>query len=124
MHLRGSSYAWTGAATGSNQTLTNTPGSSGTYSYTVEVTDVDLCKNTSVATVIVSELNPGSISATDLTVCEGQSPVQITSGAAASGGSGSYAYQWQTNVSDPPSWSDISGAQGEVYTPSAITVDR
>ena len=84
----GYTYAWSASAgSATTQAVTRTEVAAGTYSYTVTVTDGFTCENTSAAaSVVVSDLLHGSITATDLTVCSGSVPVQITSVSGASGG--------------------------------------
>jgi gliding motility-associated-like protein len=74
-----------------------------------------------VVTIIVTPaLVAGTIGA-DQTVCAGSAPTPLTSTAGASGGTGSYAYQWQSST-DNSTFTAIGGATGETYAPGALTV--
>ena len=127
----GYGYVWSASAGGgTDPSVTRTETAAGTYSYTVTVTDGFNCVNTSAAaSVVVSDLLPGSITATDLTVCSGLSPVQITSVSGASGGSGSgYTYQWEkaeftaSNNTAFGAWTSIPSSNTAAYAPGALTV--
>jgi len=127
----GYAYVWSASAgSATTQAVTRTEVAAGTYSYTVTVTDGFSCQNTSAAaSVVVSNLLPGSITATDLTVCSGSVPVQITSVSGASGGSGSgYTYQWEkaeftaSNNTAFGAWTSIPSSNVTAYPPGALTV--
>lgn len=65
-------------------------------------------------------LNPGTISYTN-TVCSGSSP-SLISGSGATGGNGSYEYQWQ--YYNGSTWQTLSSSDQEDFDPSnTITVD-
>ncbi|MFT3822916.1 MAG: DUF6443 domain-containing protein [Chitinophagaceae bacterium] len=74
--------------------------------------------NTATITVY-PELQPGTVSPGTLSIASGTNPGQL-SGTAATGGNGSYSYQWQTSP-DNGSWTNISGATSQHYTPGSIT---
>ena len=57
----------------------------------------------------------GSIGA-DQTLCAGAAPAALTSATGATGGDGSYAYQWQSSP-DNATWTDLAGATGTTYAP-------
>jgi PKD repeat protein len=65
-------------------------------------------------------INGGTISA-DQTICTGTTPAQLTGGPA-SGGSGSYTYQWQYTTTLGGSWANIGGATGQNYQPGVLAV--
>jgi gliding motility-associated-like protein len=65
-------------------------------------------------------LVPGTISQDQL-ICRGASPAALTSLTSASGGSGTYSYQWQSST-DNANFTDVAGATSAGYTPGAITV--
>jgi hypothetical protein len=70
-------------------------------------------------TVVVNVSSGGTISGNQSGNCS-YNPSNITSSAAASGGSGaSITYQWQRNTG---SWANISGATGATYDPGTISV--
>lgn len=68
------------------------------------------CSNTTVGGTIVG----------DQTLCGSYYPTNITSSVAASGGSGTLSYQWESSL-DNSTWTDISGATSVTYDPSTIT---
>ena len=76
---------------------------------------------TNVVTITVQPLVvPGTIAA-DQTICAGATPAPLTSTTAASGGSGTYAYQWEASPNNV-TWAPIAGATGATYAPPALTV--
>ncbi|MGI4884562.1 MAG: gliding motility-associated C-terminal domain-containing protein [Janthinobacterium lividum] len=54
------------------------------------------------------------------TLCPGAAPAPLTSTAAASGGTGSYNYQWESSPANN-TWTAIAGATGESFTPGPLT---
>ena len=68
-----------------------------------------------------TQLSGGTISPDTLTIDYNETPGTISSTASASGGSGSYNYQWQNSTDSGDNWSDISGATSSSYTPPALT---
>jgi len=66
-----------------------------------------------------SAINTGSIGSAQ-TICYNSTPSSLTNSTSASGGSGSYSYQWQTS-SNNSTWSNISGATSSTYAPGALT---
>jgi hypothetical protein len=66
-----------------------------------------------------SSLLPGSIGSPQ-TICSGLAPSAFTSTSAASGGTGTITYQWQSSA-DNTTFTDISGATSSTYAPSALT---
>jgi large repetitive protein len=79
------------------------------------------CNNMMTGSVSVTEI-PAITSNTinaDQLICSGSSPAQLT-GSAPSGGDGSFTYQWERST-DGVSFSPISGATGQNYSPSALT---
>lgn len=104
-------YLWSNAST----TASATGLVAGTYSVTV--TDANGCTATSSKTVTEPTLLvAGNITGDDV-VCAGVSPNKITELSAASGGTGSITYQWQSS-SDNTNWADISGATSSEYQPA------
>ena len=73
----------------------------------------------SVVLAVLPALTAGSI-ATSQTVCAGTTPAPLTSTGAASGGSGTFAYQWEASA-DNINWAAIGGATGPDYAPGALT---
>jgi gliding motility-associated-like protein len=101
-------------------TLTNTTGAPITQTYTLTTTNATGCAGTAtVAVTVNSAVVPGTIGAAQ-TVCLGTSPSPLTSTAGASGGTGTYAYQWESSA-DNSTWADITGATGTTYAPGPVT---
>jgi gliding motility-associated-like protein len=73
----------------------------------------------SVAITVLPALAGGSIAA-DQTLCAGTDATPLTSTAAATGGSGTLAYQWQASP-DNTTWTNIAGATAETFAPGALT---
>ena len=68
-------------------------------------------------------LSPGSIGS-DQTICSGATPSALTNSSSATGGNGSFSYQWQiSTTSAAAGFSDISGATSATYSPGALTQD-
>ncbi|HEX8656620.1 MAG TPA: gliding motility-associated C-terminal domain-containing protein, partial [Hymenobacter sp.] len=63
---------------------------------------------------------PGAI-ATSQSVCAGSPPAALTSVSDGSGGTGTYAYQWESSV-DNTTWTAITGATSTGFTPGPLTV--
>jgi gliding motility-associated-like protein len=125
--VAGLTYSWsptTGLSSPSvanpTVTLTNTTGSPIIQTYTLTATNATGCLNTaSVAITVNSIVVPGTISGSQ-TVCLGTSPSALTSTAGASGGTGTYAYQWEASA-DNTAWADITGATNPTYAPGPVT---
>ncbi|TGE05384.1 T9SS type B sorting domain-containing protein [Hymenobacter fodinae] len=73
----------------------------------------------SVAITITPAVVAGTIAA-DQTVCAGSTVAPLTSTAPATGGTGTFAYQWESST-DNTTWTTISGATGETYSPGPLT---
>ena len=71
-----------------------------------------------ITVTVHPSLSPGSITGTQ-SICSGGNP-SILSGSNASGGTGSYSYQWQERPVGG-SWSNITGATGASFDPSNLT---
>ncbi len=69
-------------------------------------------------TVLQKQLQAPVISS-DQVICPGSVPAPLTA-TAASGGSGTYNYQWQSSA-DSINWSDITGETNLNYSPPALT---
>ncbi|MBD2767236.1 gliding motility-associated C-terminal domain-containing protein [Hymenobacter sp. BT664] len=75
-----------------------------------------------VSNTVVLTVSPGLSAGTvgsDQTLCTGASPARLT-GTAATGGTGTYAYQWESST-DNSTWTAINGAVAADYTPAAMT---
>jgi len=64
-------------------------------------------------------LTPGTIG-TAQTICNNTAPAALTQITAPTGGTGTYTYQWQNSVNGT-TWTNISGATGQGYTPPVLT---
>jgi gliding motility-associated-like protein len=72
-----------------------------------------------VTLTVLPVLTAGSIAA-DQTVCAGATPTPLSNAAGASGGTGTFAYQWESS-GDNSTWGAIPGASGADYAPGALT---
>ncbi len=78
----------------------------------------------SVKVTVQPDLVAGSINGTQ-SICQGGNPSTLGSSASASGGNGSYVYQWQYSNNGTSGWTDISGATATTYNPpSGLSADR
>jgi gliding motility-associated-like protein len=105
-------------------TLTNATSAATTQAYTLTVTNpATSCTSTGTVVVTVnSAVVPGTIGANkgaSQTVCVGAVPAQLTSTAEASGGTGTYAYQWESSL-DNVTWAAIAGATNASYSPGPV----
>ena len=71
-----------------------------------------------VLITVLPVLAAGSIAA-DQTVCAGSPPAPLTSTTPATGGTGTFAYQWEASP-DNSTWTAIAGATAETYAPGAL----
>lgn len=77
--------------------------------------------NTNALHIVVNgQLTAGTIKS-DQTICYGTSPSIFLTNTYPTGGTGAYSYQWQKLIGS--SWTDISGANEETYTPSSLTAN-
>jgi gliding motility-associated-like protein len=72
-----------------------------------------------VAITVQPALTAGSITA-DQTLCAGSPATPLASSAPATGGSGTFAYQWESSP-DNATWTAISGATAETFAPGTLT---
>jgi len=72
-----------------------------------------------VITITVSPALTAGTIGTDQTLCAGATPAALSSGAAAGGGTGSYAYQWESSPNNS-TWAAIPGATNLTFTPGAV----
>ncbi|WP_162549698.1 gliding motility-associated C-terminal domain-containing protein [Hymenobacter nivis] len=75
--------------------------------------------SSSVALTLLPPLNAGSISASQ-TICTGTAPSSFSSGTEASGGTGTFTYQWEVSA-DNANWNPIAGATGLIYATGPLT---
>ncbi len=127
-------YRWQRSNDGASwNDITGTTASRTTYSppvlarttyFRCRVTDASnnqIVTNTVTITVTTS-LDPGAIQG-DQTVYSGVAPSAFQESRPASGGSGSYSYQWQSSLNGQ-NWININEATASVYTPGASISDR
>jgi gliding motility-associated-like protein len=125
--VAGTTYSWSPATGLSNSTvanptitLTNTTGTPLAQTYTLTATNATGCVSTAtVAVTVNSVVMPGAISGAQ-TVCLGTSPAALASTAGASGGTGTYAYQWESSA-DKANWQETEAATGATYAPGPVT---
>jgi gliding motility-associated-like protein len=126
--VAGLTYNWSPATGLSNTTsanptatLTNTTSAAITQTYTLTVTSAATgCTSTGTVTVTVRPVVvPGTIGA-DQTVCLGFTPAPLASTTAASGGTNTFAYQWQVSA-DNVNWTAVAGATSATYSPGPVT---
>ncbi|MGI4874159.1 MAG: gliding motility-associated C-terminal domain-containing protein [Janthinobacterium lividum] len=127
--VTGLTYSWSPTAglsspTSANPmvTLTNTTSAATTTTYILTVTNTATsCTSTGTVVVTVNPaVQPGSIGA-DQTVCPLSTPAAFTELTPASGGTGSYTYQWESST-DNITWTPISGVTSATYTATTPTV--
>jgi gliding motility-associated-like protein len=124
--VSGFTYSWSPAVGLSNSTvanptvtLANSTGAPLTQTYTLTVTTAAGCTNSAtVAVTVAPAVTPGTIGASQ-TVCAGTVPALLTSTAAATGGVGATAYQWESSP-DNATWGDLTGATGLAYAPGPV----
>ncbi|WP_045465702.1 T9SS C-terminal target domain-containing protein [Sporocytophaga myxococcoides] len=71
-----------------------------------------------VTITVMPELNPGTISA-DQVICKGTAPAALTQ-TPATGGSATYAYQWQSSTTPTGPFTDVSGATNALFVPPVL----
>ena len=123
-------YQWQSSPNGSSS-WSNIPGAtSATYAHTTNLTagiyfrrvvtsgSCGTVYSASVRITVRAELSPGSIGSPQ-TICYNTAPATLAETAAASGGAGTYTYQWQSSQNNTL-WTNISGATLASYTPGAL----
>ena len=73
-----------------------------------------------VSITVNPALTAGAIDA-DQTICTNTAPVALTETTAATGGDGTYTYQWQSSANGTTGWTNIAGATAATYAPAALT---
>jgi gliding motility-associated-like protein len=127
--VAGYTYSWspgTGLSSSTvanpTATLTNTTSANTTQIYTLTVTNTATgCVGTSTVAVTTNPVVAGGTIGASQTVCPGSSPAPLTSTAGASGGPGTYTYQWEQST-DNVTWTAIAGATNDTYAPGPATV--
>jgi gliding motility-associated-like protein len=124
--VSGLTYSWSPAtglssSTVANPTVTlpNTTSSLRFELYTLTVTNAGGCTTTgSVRVTVLPAVTPGTIGS-DQTVCAGSTPALLTSTAAATGGAGTYVYQWESSP-DNLTWTAVAGITSLTYAPGPV----
>lgn len=120
--------------TATNGTVHGTSSSGTAYSAVISfssigsetVTAKNGVSNNTLATLsvtVASSLDPGTIGSPQ-TLCYNEDVAAFSSSAPASGGNGSYSYQWQYSDNGSTNWLDVGGANSETYDPGTLTADR
>lgn len=97
-------------------------GAAGSRTITATKTSNGAFLDSHTVSVVIPNLNSGSIGSNQL-LCYNSTAATLTSSSAASGGTGSYSYQWQSKERFA-SWINISGATGASYAPGTVTVPK
>ena len=126
--LGNTTYSWTGpngyTSSEQNPTLENLqPDMTGWYK--VNVTP-EYCGSTVKDSIYVTVLSPLTVSATAIAeyeACSGSAGPEMNGGTV-SGGDGSHTYKWQSSPDGVSDWTDIAGATGNPYAPSAQLVQN
>lgn len=128
------SYTYQWQISSNNTSFSNIAGATGiTYSpgaltanrYFRRVVTSGSCGSANSASVLITvlnQLNAGAIGY-DQDICFGATPAPLTEVTAASGGTGTFTYQWQIS-SNNTSWVDISGATSTTYSPGSHSATR
>ncbi|MZQ49285.1 MAG: DUF4082 domain-containing protein [Bacteroidales bacterium] len=122
-------YQWQISENGTN--WTNIPGATQTIysppvmnssSYFRRIVNSSICSSASntISVTVLPEVQPGSVGSSQ-TICHNTVPARLTQVSAPEGGTGSFAFQWQSS-SNNSIWHDIPGATQADYTPPALTV--
>jgi len=112
----GCSGAWSDISGANGSTYNYTGNLTQTTCYRRVATNSCGSANTTPVTVTVyGNLTPGTIAANQ-SICYNFVPAPFTNSASPSGGSGSYNYQWQIQPGCSGGWSNISGANSNIYT--------
>ena len=124
-------YQWESSADGNNWAVASgaatdagyAPGSITATTYFRRRVTSGLCGpaySNSVAITVLPLLSVGSIAA-DQTICAGTTPVPLTSTGNAGGGTGTFAYQWESSADGINNWNAITGATDAGYAPGPLT---
>ncbi|WP_417354781.1 hypothetical protein [Flavobacterium sp.] len=83
------------------------------------------CESSPSNTVVItvnSQVTAGSIG-TDQTICNGDTPAQLTS-LTNGAGTGTVTYRWESSANGTSGWTTVSGANNATYQPGALTATR
>jgi RHS repeat-associated protein len=73
-----------------------------------------------ITITVYPALNPGGIGSNQ-SICYNTAPAVLTSSSSASGGNGTFTYQWQSSPNGSSGWADIAGATATTYSPGLLT---
>jgi gliding motility-associated-like protein len=92
----------------------------GTFTYYVTQTNGFSCESTpATITITVAPGLGGNSIGTEQTICQGNTPAQLTNTGTITGGNGTYSYQWQVST-DGTNWTNIAGATSADYSPGVL----
>ncbi len=115
---------WNEISTETGVSYTPPTSSAGTRYYyratTVTYEGYSCVASSTIASVAVSDLDPGSIAGTQ-TICLGDVPATLTSSSDATASGTTVSYQWQQSIDDGVTWTNLSGSGSatNAFTPSA-----
>jgi hypothetical protein len=109
-------YAWSTGATTS--TITASPSTTTTYS--LQVTNGNQTCSAQQVITVQTPPTPNTLSGNQ-TICSNSIPAMLT-GTSPTGGTGTYAYQWESSANQS-AWASISGATARDYTPSLLNAN-
>ncbi|NVO29625.1 T9SS type B sorting domain-containing protein [Hymenobacter lapidiphilus] len=72
-----------------------------------------------VTLTVLPDLLAGTIAA-DQDICAGTPPAPLSSAGPATGGTGTFAYQWESSLNNS-TWTAVGGATGPTYQPAALS---
>ncbi len=79
----------------------------------------DVVYSDPITKTVRNQLSGGTIGSTQ-TICYNANLGSFSNIASASGGTGSFSYQWQQSTNGGSTWNDISGATSSTYDPPAL----
>jgi len=121
----GNTLHWyTNSALTGGTTTAPTPSTTtaGTFNYYVTQSNAAGCESPATTiTIIVNPAISNNTIGSDQNTCSGTAPAPLTSTATLSGGSGTFAYQWQRSTDGGTTWANITNATSASYSPGALT---
>ena len=115
--------SWTDIPSANSETYTSGALTSTSYFRRTETSGTCGTVNSNQITITVhSQFLPGVIGSSQ-TVNYGAVPAELVSVQSATGGVGSFTYQWQNSL-DNSTWSNVTGATSESFQPPALTVKK
>ena len=117
--IASSSWAFGDGNVSTSTSPTNMYSADGNYTVMLSSTSANGCSDTIWQGVtVLTDIVAGAISA-DQTICYGFTPAGLNNATGPSGSAGTFSHQWQWST-DNSTWSDISGATNEDYSPGAL----